>query len=435
MYRENCGPIVILTGILLTGAFAYRLSNTATPAQRTLPASAAAWLPTVAIGSAFIHRVDAIPLTVGAGSHLVVMEYEAWFGPQAVTFAGAAAQPLLQSADMQSFGAGYDSVDPTVIWQHVAWMEHMGIDAVLVDLSNDAACTFDSESYIGANVPNCTPAFRKQVRTIRNNTGALYPAWTSLGVTPAIIPLLDGVDANVLGQDSDGKTAFEKEVEYFGNLMQEYPNLQVIYEGKPLMVVYLGSFQEPDKAHDPLWHQIQQFAASHPSLSQKYTFKYMAGHLESQPWLWANRSQPTGPIEISSTYGFWSWVDRMNAACTSPQCPYFPTYSVVGGRVENLTVSIATPGHTGWGCPQPIYCEDTSLRFNGNKSYATFSSFMSQASALAPVFLFIHQFNEFVADEGWNADTDDDIEPSNLWGSTALNEVQQQVAAYKAKLR
>ena len=49
------------------------------------------------------------PLVVDQNSHIVVMEYKAWFGPNAVTFQDAATQPPLQSADMQSVGGGYDS--------------------------------------------------------------------------------------------------------------------------------------------------------------------------------------------------------------------------------------------------------------------------------------------------------------------------------------
>src|ERR1039458_5187831 len=84
------------------------------------------------------------PLVVDANSHVVVMEYEAWFGPNAVTFQGTAAMPLLQSADMQSLGGGYDSADPHVIRQHVAWMELMGIDAAISDLTNNVSCIFNT---------------------------------------------------------------------------------------------------------------------------------------------------------------------------------------------------------------------------------------------------------------------------------------------------
>jgi hypothetical protein len=69
--------------------------------------------------SASSSAVPDAPLMVDQNSHIVVMEYEAWFGPNAVTFQGTAALPLLQSADMQSVGGGYDSADPRVIQQHV----------------------------------------------------------------------------------------------------------------------------------------------------------------------------------------------------------------------------------------------------------------------------------------------------------------------------
>jgi len=39
------------------------------------------------------------------------MDYEAWFGPTAVTFQGTAALPRLQSPDMQPVGGGSDSAD------------------------------------------------------------------------------------------------------------------------------------------------------------------------------------------------------------------------------------------------------------------------------------------------------------------------------------
>ena len=69
------------------------------------------------------------PLVIDENSHVVVMEYEAWFGPNAVTFQGSAAMPLLQSKDMKKVGGGYDSADPAVIQQHLAWFEYMGADA------------------------------------------------------------------------------------------------------------------------------------------------------------------------------------------------------------------------------------------------------------------------------------------------------------------
>ena len=140
----------------------------------------------------------------------MVMEYEAWFGPKAATFQGSAAMPLLQSKDMKPVGGGYDSSDPAVIKQHVAWMEYMGIDAATSEVTNNVSCIFDSEWFVKKYVKNCTPSFRMSNQIIRDNTGNLYPAWTKLGTRLGLIPLLGGIDENVLFKDIDGKDCFRK---------------------------------------------------------------------------------------------------------------------------------------------------------------------------------------------------------------------------------
>jgi hypothetical protein len=376
------------------------------------------------------------PLIVDANSHLVVMEYEAWFGPNAVTFQGTAAKPLVQSSDMQAVGGGYDSADPAVIQRHVAQFEQIGIDAAIIDLTNNVSCIFDSEWFVRRYATDCTPSFRAFNKTIRDNTGNLYPAWTKLNTPLKLIPLLGGFDNNVMYKDLDGENALQKEIEYFGALMQQYPERQVIYEGKPLMLIFIGAGQNPNRADRPLWVRIREFLGEHPEYSERYTFKLTAGYLDSQSGLWLNQGTPDGPVEVNPTYDFWSWVDRLNPNCTVPPfCPYYPSYNRAGSRVENFTVSIATAGQNGWGCPNseaPPYCPDDSLRFGPGESYDTFDSFMTYARQLDPVFLIIHQFNEFVPpDEGWNANTDDDIDPSNLWGTSALKAVTQQIDLYR----
>jgi hypothetical protein len=378
------------------------------------------------------------PLIVDENSHVVVMEYEAWFGPKALNFQGFSALPLLQSADMQAIGGGYDSADPAVIKQHVAWLEYMGVDAAISEVTNNVSCIFNSEWFIQKYVRNCTPSFRRNNQSIRDNTGNLYPAWVGLGTRLKLIPMLGGIDSNVLIKDIDGKTAFEKEIEYFGARLRRYPNLGVIYEGKPLMLIFLGAAQDPDSADHPLWFRLEQFLQRNPEISEKYTFKLVAGYLDSQPGLWATPGTPAGPIAINSAYGFWSWVDRLNATCTEPLCPYYPTYNQVGSRAENFTVSIATAGQDGWGCPNPNalpYCPDDALRFGEDKSYATFGSFMSYAKQVDPIFLVIHQFNEFgPPDEGFDANTHDDVEPANLWRYGALETVRREIQGYRLEV-
>ena len=374
------------------------------------------------------------PLVVDRSSHIVVMEYEAWFGPKAVTFQSSSAMPLLQSPDMQAVGGGYDSADPATIKQHVNWLEYLAVDAAISDLTNNVSCIFNSEWFVRKYVKNCTPSFRTYNQRIRDNTGNLYSAWSALGTRLKLIPLLGGINGNVLYKDEDGKTALEKEIDYFGVRLQRYPNLAVIYEGKPLMLIFLGAAQDPDPGDHPLWYRIEQFLQRHPEISSKYTLKLMAGYLDSQPDLWETQGTPDGPVEISPAYGFWSWVDRLNATCTGPLCPYYPSYNKAGNRVENFTASIATAGQGGWGCPNPNsppYCPDDALRFGEDGSYSTFAAFMTYAKQLDPIFLLIHQFNEFVPpDEGFDANTTDDIEPANLWGND-LRVVREEIEAYR----
>jgi hypothetical protein len=384
------------------------------------------------------------PLVVDRNSHVSVMLYEAWFGPNAVTFQGASAKPKLQSADMQSVGGGYDSADPAVIKQHVAWLEYMGVDTAISEVTNNVSCIFNNEWFVKKYVPNCTPIFRAGNRNIRDNTGNLYPAWTKLGTALKLIPMVGGIDQDVLYKDIDGKTAFEKEIEYFGARLRDYPGVSVIYQGKPLMLIYLGAAQDPNRSDNPLWFQIRKFLEDHPELESKYTFKMIAGFLDSQPGLWATQGTPSGPVRINPGYGFWSVGDRLNATCTDPSCPYYPTYNEIqtsgGSRVENFTASVAQPGQNGWGCPtsnQPPYCSDDSLCFgddrsSDDRSYATLDACMAYARQLDPIFLIIDQFNEYVPpDEGWDANTNDDIEPANLWGRSALDAVRHQIKLYR----
>jgi hypothetical protein len=416
------------------------------------------WLPSISVKNVFValavHGLlascvaagaPAGPLVVDSKSRVVVMEYEAWFGPRAVTFQGFSAFPLLQSADMQAVGGGYDSADPAVIKRHVAWLESLGVDAAISDLTNNVSCIFNSEWFVNKYVPNCSRSFRLYNQTIRDNTGNLYPAWSALGTRLKLIPLLGGIENNVLIKDRDGKTAFEKEVEYFGARLRRYPDLAVIYEGKPLMLVFLGAAQDPNPADHPLWYRIERFLRRHPEIGEKYTFRLMAGYLDSQPGLWATQGAPDGPVQINPAYGFWSWVDRLNPTCTERSCPYYPSYnlapsnSVTGARVENFTVSIATAGQSGWGCPNPEalpYCADDALRFGPGGGYRTFESFMRYAKQLDPIFLIIHQFNEFgPPDEGFDANTHDDIEPANLWGKGAVRAVRDEIRAYRQMQR
>jgi hypothetical protein len=373
--------------------------------------------------------VPGAPLVVGPHDHVVVLEYEAWFGPKAENFSDAEAMPILQSPDMKPFGGGYDSADPRVIAQHIDWMRYMGVDAALVDISNNVGCIFSTGPVSRRYCVAASQAFRANNRAILRNDANLYPAWTALHTNLKLIPLIGCQTLRDVTRDPAGDSGFQKAIEYFGRLMAQYPGLSIVYKGHPLMLVYLGTPASPR-----LLRRCNGVIRVH-GFAQQYTFRFMSGYLDSQWPFWKNPSEePGGPIEISSRYDFWSWVDRYR-----PAYHLWPTYSTVPGyasQPENFTVSIAVAGTKGWGCPKPRYCVDASLRYGRTRStYVTLQRFMKLAAQLKPTFLIVHQFNEFtMADEGWNAQTSDDIEPTRLpkgWEYTAVDAVHADLAAYR----
>ena len=146
------------------------------------------------------------PLVVGPSDHVIVLEYEAWFGPKAENFSDAEAMPLLQSADMKPFGGGYDSADPHVIKQHVDWMRYMGVDAAMVDLSNNVGCIFSTGPPSPRYCVAASRAFRANNRAILANDAKLYPAWTALRTNLKVIPFLGCQDLRDVARDPAGKS-------------------------------------------------------------------------------------------------------------------------------------------------------------------------------------------------------------------------------------
>jgi hypothetical protein len=394
------------------------------------------------------------------------MEYSAYYGPKAWNTSGCEVYPTLTSSDMPP-GEGYDSADRAVIAQHVEWLEELGIDAITVDVSNDAPCAFD------AGPPNwclSNPTEVENVQAIKSNVAVLYATMSAAPVAPTpikIIPFLDGQNLFLLEPDSALVSALEHELEYFNGLMTEYPQLSVIYEGHPLMMIYLGA--QPCIPEAPFNDSCDDISSdSKPSTNSilaalekwktKYTFRLVGGYFDDQKAFWAPNQNTTGgsPVQLAATHlgtaipgaPFWSYVDRWHA---NDGYVYNPTYNVVAdnSRVENFAAAVSTAGKISevWGTPPSTYEPDDSLRNRQTSTGptipgATFTQFMKYATVLNPIFLMVHQFNEFQPngpqyDEGWDANTTDDIEPTNVQPGVGpgsyFNLVETELANYRAR--
>jgi hypothetical protein len=64
----------------------------------------------------------------------------------------------------------------------------MGMDAALIEVTDNVSCIFNGECFIEKYIPNCTPSSRVQNQTIRDNSGNTYPAWSKLRTPLELIP-------------------------------------------------------------------------------------------------------------------------------------------------------------------------------------------------------------------------------------------------------
>lgn len=397
-------------------------------------------------------------------THAVVMYFEGWYGPTAHHLTGQEGiQPLLQSTDMVPFGGGYDAADPAVIAQQATWLEYAGTDAITIDLTNNAICYLDTDTVVPSTSiqPGCSPALAKVTSQIFGNSVALFGAYHQLGTPLKIIPLLGAQSPDYLAYWNSttyttSPTATQTngllaQLAYVDAYMSQYPAQTVSYQGKPLVELFIGA--NPNIGN-MTWTRILPLLAADP-LGQKYTFRLVTGALDSLSNLFAantNNDHRTGPSQLLTAYPWWEYKsDGSEPYCTSPFCPYYLTYVLSGTGAENVTATVANSGRTVnklWGGVTATnttidmlpYSNDTALRYalDGTSAYTMLNRSIDFAIALKPTFLSLHQFNEFAphnnsalnGDEGHDANTFNDLEPSNVWGTASLDAARSAVARF-----
>ena len=348
------------------------------------------------------------PLNVLSDNHLVVMEYEAWFGPNAVPFEGLAAVPTLSSASMKAVGRiGYDSSDPAVIKQHVAWMRKIGVDAIILDESNAVSCAYAQDVAALCSGQGGQEQHDRLQNIIKNNV-AIYDYYRDNNVPIKIIPLLDGQDEHGIVADAGGASTLEKQLRHWKAVMDSHPNQVVYYQGKPLIQIYGGT---PFKL--AMQTAVNKTLAN-TGLSGAFTVRFTTGYTDDQSNLYARVPGLAGVRQMSTN--LWSFLDRFRV-----ELGMLPTYSVSGGVVENLTVTSAFPGKPDWNAPS-----------TGQRSAGVLNAFMDVAKKLRPTFLIINQFNEYVQpDQGKTLATSNDIEPTNIGGTASLDLFTAAIADYR----
>jgi hypothetical protein len=280
----------------------------------------------------------------------------------------------------------YNSADPAVIDQHAEWIQAMGVDFILIDWSNNIA-----NDIVGN--PNVS-------RTIIANTDAVFAEYKKLSARGIAHPKI----AILLGTQNQGgvtcdraiqSTKFREEIDHIAKYNLEYPEIYFSFDGKPLIVTYLGT---------------PACKLSKPWSDDRFSIRWETGYLETQTKLY-------GGDPNQNTY--WSWIDRD------------PIPSYRDGRVEAVTVAAAYPGRTGWTSAKAPYAQG---RMNAD-GRATFDIQWEKAIRYDPELIFINQWNEFTSGEPsadeYTPDLSNDIEPTAELGCTPMKIVRTAIAALK----
>lgn len=418
----------------------------------------------------------------GSQRTMVIMAYEAWFGPRAAQFSNRI-RPQLNSPGMRN-GIGYDSRDERIIEQHFRWLMEMGIDAILLDHSNAIACTFAPKAFedeviprilreyegLNKNLPErylsyintflspewrerlissnpdssamlqllydafgcikshsvTTPTLVEYMDNIRRNNENIFTLFDKFrvkyGKTIKIVPLLGGYEPTAWEkiEGLGNKAPIDLQLSFYDSLFRKYPELRLQHENKTLVLNYFAA---------PL--RIVHYADLEQRLGSEiwsnYTVRKMGGFVSNQKGTPGYLGR--GNFDLPMFSKLWSWHERLKSNHTLPKQD--PSYSVgTNQQIEAFTVTMSAPSVIdGWGDPKTGTPTTTGdLRKNGE----TFKEFMKLAGRLQPQFLLINQFNCFTPpDSGWDEETTNDIEPTERWGTKYVDLVKEEIKKYR----
>ena len=222
----------------------------------------------------------------GDPKHLVILEYETWFGPGYAKWGQEEATPLL---------GRYNSLDPRVLRQHALWFNDMGINVVELDWTNNLTSAFPNET-----AKECIAAM-----------DALLQVYSTMPQHPKLLMLM-GPEHNLWRDSKDTYAGpwFKAQMDYvYEHYIHntKYRDMFVQYEGKPLMLYYLNGPRSvaPPNLSDP-----------------RFTTRYVGA------WLQFTKEEK---------YGVWSWYDQ------------HPVPTMYKNSAEALTVTdgypaVYTPG-------------------------------------------------------------------------------------------
>jgi len=228
--------------------------------------------------------------------HLIGVQWEPWFTPQACWWQTAYAVPLM---------GFYHSNDPRVTRQHVIWLVEAGVDFLIADWTNHL---WDKQHWADRDpgADSIVQATTRALETLADmrDEGIAVPKMV-------LYPGLNNGPSTTLG-------AINEELEWIHREYLQNPrfhDLFLWYQGKPLVLIHNGA--------GPDWIQ------AHPGPTLDERFFTVRWH--------GSQHQ----INRLHERGYWSWMDGSLE----------PMLTLRDGRPECLTVSVGFFADGGWLAP------------------------------------------------------------------------------------
>jgi len=313
----------------------------------------------------------------------VGLAYTTWFRPQ-IWSSSVWAYPTLGT---------YNSDDKEIIRQHAELIYDAGVDFVWVDWSNN----LDFDMPMDRVLKDRTS--RADFAMIERSTVYMFDVYSQMEKAPKISIFIGCPAPGQKEGVTDGRLTRKADqiYDWFVNNPEhpEYKDQLFYYNGKPLLVVYVGT-PSPWQSGVPEWDD------------DRFTVRYMTGYVTEQKGL-------RDPDTLESKYGYWSWEDRVAQ-----------TFTVSDGYPEAMIVCASTRPQAEEGDPNYIPAVE---RRNGQ----TFKEQWARARLIGVRFAMVSTWNEYVTGEQYSDEVSKDIEPNTVWGDMYLKLLKEEIAKFKGK--
>lgn len=314
---------------------------------------------------------------------LVGLAYTTWFRP-AIWGSSVWAYPELGK---------YNSDDKEVIKKHAELIYDAGVDFVWVDWSNDLDFDMPMDRVLSDRTQ------RPDFAMIERSTVYMFDVYSQMENAPKISIFIGCPDPNQREGVTDGRLTRKADQVYnwFVNNPEhpEYKDQLLYYNGKPLLVVYVGT-PTPWTKGVPEWDD------------DRFTVRYMTGFVTEQKYLIDSDS-------LESKYGYWSWEDRGAQ-----------TFTVSDGFPEAMVVCASTR-------PQGKEGDDNYIPAIERRNGQTFKEQWARARLLGVRFAMVGTWNEYVTGEQYSDEVSKDIEPNTVWGDMYLKLLKEEIKKFKGK--